>query len=189
MGSSLDQPPKRVHCEADLHSATITLKPTRSVSSWLVLFLVAGFTLGMLGLAANMMMPDVWFLVVLLLSLIIGLWLLSQRSMHATHIILNANLLDIRRSRFGAHYRIPLVDITDVTLHSLPSKGGTLRLHMADDTIIIGESCTYTQLIWLKDILQQSTTAARQRPAQREGLPEDVPHVLRTMRSNSIPPE
>lgn len=183
------EPPRGVRYTADLNAATIRLRPTRTTSSWVTLSAVLLFNLIMLAISVRMMHLPLWALCGLMLLMVNGVWLLSQRHLRSTHIILDANILDVRQSRFGAHYRIPLTDILDIRFDAFPRSGVVLTLELPDDAIQIGQSCTDTQLRWLQDILLQSTAAAQGRPAQREGLPEEIPHSLRALRAGRPSPK
>lgn len=121
---SLDNPPGRIRSGADMHSVWIRVPATWN--PWMVLI---GFLNLMLcgGVAAieGTTLLDAAFGAILIGNVL--LWWIMRRT-RVLNVVLDSNILDVRRAGFGAHYRIPLVDVLDVTLQHHASRHRTILL-------------------------------------------------------------
>lgn len=165
--------PDGLRCEADLHAARIQLRAP--LSKWrlllaVVMFIVVTPTVGSVAGISSMLLAAGITLVACIA------WLLVTR--HRLSIILDPHILDVQRSRFGAHYRIPLVDINTVRVLDIRGRHSRLRLELADDRIEIGKGFSPSELTWLASVVRASVKAAAVRPEHRTGSPDEVPAQL-----------
>ncbi len=107
------------------------------------------------------------------------LWIARHR--RALHISLDPHILDVRTTRLGPCYRIPLADIKDVRLLNVETRP-LISLTLADDRSELGEGFSPRELAWLADVVREAVVTAGQRPIRREGLPDEVPAQLAALK-------
>ncbi len=173
--------PDGLRCEADLNAARIQLHAPASRGRWLVaaaMFVIIPLTVGSVAGISSMLLAALTM---------VGcfVWLLATR--HRLSIVLNSHILDVQRSRFGAHYRIPLVDISTVRLLDIHGRRCRLSLEMADDRIEIGQGFTPSELAWLASVVRASVKAAAVRPERRTGTPDEIPAQLAAIKKTRQP--
>lgn len=176
--------PRSLHCESDLHRAQIRMRKPRTILGGLGVGLMLCFNLSLLMPVAPEE-PLMWVFrlgMVVLLDLIC-LWSRRGRTMHVT---IDANILDVRCSPLGAHYRIPLHDIEAVRSIDLKTRQRRLMVSLPDDQIPVGEGFSDAELVWLASVVRAAVKEARQRPAQREGMPDEVPQQLAALQARPV---
>lgn len=148
------------------------------------LILAVNLALGAVMLGGDPMVT--LFLLVVLLPLD-AFWLWTTRRRRTMNITIDPDLLDVQLTRLGARYRIPLCDVEAARVLDVRARRRRLRLELPDDVIEIGEGFDARELVWLASVVRSSASAARKRPAKRQGMPDEVPAQLAALQSTKPP--
>ena len=125
-----------------------------------------------------------WLLMSGIVAVIDLLWLWTRRG-RTMHVTLDANILDVRASPLGAHYRIPLHDIKSIRITDIKTSRRQMVVILPEDQIAIGTAFAASELTWLASVARAAIKEARLRPAQREGMPDEIPRQLAALQSRS----
>ena len=178
-----DAPPS-LHCESDLHRAQIRMRKPRTGLGVLGAALMLCLNLSLLMPVASEE-PSLWGFQLGMVVLLDLIWLWSRRG-RTMHVTIDANILDVRSSPLGAHYRIPLHDIEAVRISDIKTRQRRLMVTLPDDQIPVGKGFSDTELSWLASVVRAAVKEARQRPAQREGMPDEVPRQLAALQVRPV---
>ena len=172
--------PSRIRCETDLNGVQLRLRRPFRLLPALITVCMLAFSGGLASVAFSSTV-EAAVLGGGLIAVLAALWLWFSRK-RAMHVALDPDILDVRLSGFGAHYRIPLFDIQRVSV--LPDGPGGLRIELPDDVIEVGQGFVRDELGWLCRVVREAAEAARKRPARREGMPDEVPAQLRALQKS-----